>query len=162
MEGLNATYGAQDIPAYSRKSLIGGSQGSKIASAQRSGLIWVQNPCRYVAMSRKVPPQAVTSRRRGGIEGLGIWLRISRAESPEGGYRKAGVQGRSNVVDTFGQCMQIKPGARRKTAPNRRRALFQAFAECRAGICADHVSNTLDANIVRIPGRVLKRLKIRP
>lgn len=88
MEGLNARYGAQDIPACSRKSLIGESQGSKIASAQRSGLIWVQNPCRYVAMSRKVPPQAVTSRRRGGIEGLGIWLRISRAGGPEGVYRR--------------------------------------------------------------------------
>lgn len=37
---------------------------------QRSGLIWVQNPSSYVAMSRKVPPQAVTSRRRGGNRGV--------------------------------------------------------------------------------------------
>lgn len=37
---------------------------------QRSGLIWVQNPSSYVAMSRKVPPLAVTSRRRGGNRGV--------------------------------------------------------------------------------------------
>ena len=37
---------------------------------QKSGLIWVQNPSSYVAMSRKVPPQAVTSRRRGGNRGV--------------------------------------------------------------------------------------------
>lgn len=37
---------------------------------QRSGLIWVQNPSSYVAMSRKVPSQAVTSRRRGGNRGV--------------------------------------------------------------------------------------------
>ena len=45
---------------------------------KESGLIWVQNPSSYVAMSRKVPPQAVTSRYVGRNEGLGAWLQISR------------------------------------------------------------------------------------
>lgn len=123
MEGLNATYGAQDIPACSRESLIGGSQGSKIASAQRSGLIWVQNPCRYVAMSRKVPPQAVTSRRRGGIEGLGIWLRISRAERSEGGYRKAGMPSQSSWRHGR-RAKAIMQGAHREDGFGQRKTLF--------------------------------------
>lgn len=41
--------------------------------------IGVRNPCRYVTVSGKVPPQAVTSRYVGRREGFGILVRIARS-----------------------------------------------------------------------------------
>lgn len=83
---------------------------------QRSGLIRVQNPSSYVTMSRKVPPQAVTSRRRGGIEGLGIWLQISRTqEAAERPRRMRTAQHRPMKVGTGradGEC-GVTDGAER-------------------------------------------------
>ena len=49
-----------------------------IRDRKETGPIGVFSPCRYVTVSGKVPPQAVTSRYVGRNEGLGAWLQISR------------------------------------------------------------------------------------
>ena len=53
-----------------------------------AGLIRVPNPCSYVTVSGKVPPQAVTSRYVGRSERFGIWLRISRTGRSVGMRRR--------------------------------------------------------------------------
>ena len=57
---------------------------------KESGRIWVQNPSSYVAMSRKVPPQAVTSRRRGGNRGVRHLVTNFSTEGPGRGIADCG------------------------------------------------------------------------
>ena len=97
---------------------------------QRSGLIWVQNPSSYVAMSRKVPPQAVTSRRRGGNRGVRHLVTNFSTEGPGRG-----------IADCGGS---LPKGH---------------WQHCRTGICTGYVSNASVLTLSVFRGRGLKTPK---
>lgn len=97
---------------------------------KESGLIWVQNPSSYVAMSRKVPPQAVTSRRRGGNRGVRHLVTNFSTEGPGRG-----------IADCGGS---LPKGHRQ---------------HCRTGICTGYVSNASVLTLSVFRGRGLKTPK---
>lgn len=108
---------------------------------QRSGLIRVQNPSSYVTMSRKVPPQAVTSRRRGGNRG--VRHLVTNFSDPRGR--------RETAQDAYGATSpdESRDGAcgRRMRSDGRGR---KAAGVSRDGISAEGVERSSPGIFVRI------------
>lgn len=143
-----------------------------------AGLIRVPNPCSYVTVSGKVPPQAVTSRYVGRSERFGIWLRISRTGRSVGMRRRRTEGGFvSRVLCTVTGCIPFPFAAGRcRTVglPEADRSSGYALLGCvgdplfganpcgrQTGFRAERCWLPSGADIVRVPGETLKTLKIK-
>lgn len=118
--------------------------------------IRVPNPCRHVAVSGKVPPQAVTSRHVGRVERSGIRLRNpGSGERPEARRAAGGHADGQGVVRAAGGAAEERRDERDIGATQVVRCSVRperVGAALSGGIRADRMlAAVVCANIVRIP-----------